>query len=124
MRSLRCLLVSSCLLVGAWPLVAQSTRDELVRRMTCKQVERDPAPQMLCDYYAGADLHFSIEGVGTPLSIIYFLRSNEQGTYWVRLIGEGCLMVQPGQLGPKDGEPAFVSRRTGRVFASITGCND
>jgi len=99
-----------------------STHDAIVAGMKCRQ---NSMGSMECDYRVGRSLYFNIAGVGDKDASITFFASSFEGDYYGSIgVMHGCVIVKPGKAieGPGVFDFAFVSPRSGKVYADWQSC--
>jgi hypothetical protein len=100
--------------------VQRSTYDAVVAGMKCQQNSLDG---MECDYRVGRSLHFNIAGVGDEDASITFFAASFEGDYYGSIgVLHGCVIVKPGKASESLIDFAFVSPRTGKVYADWQSC--
>jgi hypothetical protein len=108
------------------------TRDAVVQGMSCKQTPRAPgASQRDCEYRVGKGLIFVIAGVGETDAAITVTKASGYDTDYYFTFGtaHGCVVVKPGTEAVRQAlksrvrpDMAFVSPKTGKVYASWQEC--
>ncbi len=110
-------------LVAQPALGYSTTLDLVIAGMKCTQ---NSMGSMECNYRVGRSLHFAIAGVGDADAAITFFASSFEGDYYATVgVLHGCVIVKSGKAAPAGVSVldfAFVSPRTGKVYADWTEC--
>jgi hypothetical protein len=104
---------------------APSAFEDTVSGTKCTNRPVSDGSQMECTVVVGADLRFTIAGVGEEMAAIAFERSSSAGDYYGKVgMMHGCVVVTPGDKHKNAllAGLAFVSPRSGRVFRTWMEC--
>jgi len=109
------------------PETQRTTANEVYRGRECQRQES--INQLDCTYTVGEDLEFDIAGVGQRDASITVLRTvGYEGDFYASFgLLHGCVIVKPGSGNPaaqRAFQMAFVSPRTGEVYADWETCAD
>jgi len=124
------LLFVALVAVGPVTVEAQSTLalvNEVYAGRDCQRQES--INQLDCTYTVGEDLAFIIAGVGQrDASITVWRTVGYEGDFYASFgLLHGCVIVKPGSGNPaaqRAFQMAFVSPRTGEVYADWETCSD
>jgi hypothetical protein len=108
-------------------LSAQSIIHSLVEGKVCDERIGIRGKQLDCDYRIGSDFWLSIAGVGQQDANIVFMQSDFKGKFYGTVgVFHGCAIVMPGAASAAHNtlDLAFVSPKTGRVYADWPSCKE
>lgn len=132
------MVLSISLFAGASVSAVRATYEEVLAGKECQVSEEDQT--ISCKYRVGKDLEFSIDGIGSPMVGVTFLKSNFHGDYYAAFgLLHGCVIVkrgrkihekileefargEMGKVEAVNGIYAFVSPKNGKVYEDWPSC--
>lgn len=108
-----------------WPgQTANPVVTAVAKGTSCKRSEI--AAQLDCEYHVGKGLHFAIAGVGRDDAAVTFFKVDWDADYYATVgVGRGhqCVIVKAGEKTAFPFAMAFVSPKSGKVFATWQSCD-